>query len=119
MAGPGYWLRSFVYRCLRQCGVVHELCEAPRLRAVCRVPHYPGRSGSLLGVAIGGIVAAGSKLAILRYLQAPTLKVFVVSRPPFGIISSFAGSPSGIAIAPAPAAALSLPQKLRRTSCAS
>jgi hypothetical protein len=54
-----------------------------------------------------------------RVLRTHALKVFVVCRPPFDMIPSFERSSSGIATAPAPAAALSLPQKLRRNSCAS
>ena len=59
MDRAGHWFRGFVYCCLRQCGVVHELREAPRIWPFRGVPDYLGRGGFVLGIEIGGIAGGG------------------------------------------------------------
>src|SRR5258708_7875451 len=87
-----HWIRGFVYCCVRQCGMVHELCEAPRVRTVCSVPNHFRRGGFVLGVATCGVASCGFNLAFSRSSRTRNLKVFVVERLLFGIIVLFGSS---------------------------
>src|SRR5260370_19186404 len=113
-----HWIRGFVYCCVRQCGVVQELCEAPRIWPFRGVLDYLGRGGFVLGVATCGIASWGSNFTFLCSSRTRNLKVFVVEPLPFGIIVLFGSSSKRERIAPALAATLSLPQKAEEISCA-
>src|SRR5713226_2772898 len=102
MDRAGHWFRGFVYCCLRQCGVVHELREAPRIWPFRGVPDYLGRGGFVLGVANCGIASWGSNFTFLCSSRTRNLKVFVVEPLPFGIIVLFGSSSKRERIAPGP-----------------
>src|SRR5260370_37916018 len=113
-----HWIRGFVYCCVRQCGVVHDLWEAPRIRPFRVVPDYLGRGGFVLGVATCGIASWGSTFTFLCSSRTRNLKVFVVEPVPFGIIVLFGSSSKRECSSARPPATLSLPQKAEETLCA-
>src|SRR5260370_37988818 len=113
-----HWVRGFVYCCVRQCAVVHDLCEEPRVRTVCSVPNHFRRGGFVLGVATCGIASCGFNLAFSRSSRTRNLKVFVVDRLLFGIIVLFGSSSKRECNSARPPATLSLPQKAEETLCA-
>src|SRR5260370_16181557 len=100
--------------------MVFGVGEETRVRPVCGVPDYRGGGGFVLGFAAGGIVG---------WLGGMSSPFCVVCKHAIGkyllssgrcLVSSFCSEvpPSGIAIAPAPAATLSLPQKAEENLCA-
>src|SRR5882724_8826145 len=119
MGGASHRVRRVVRCGLWIGGVVDELGEAAGVRAVCGVPHGRGNGGCVLGVEDGGLSNQDSGASLFALIPNTHLEI-ICDRGTSVCYHRFRSGvpPSGIATAPAPAATLSLPQKLRRDSCA-
>src|SRR6267143_3917175 len=118
IAGAGNRIRRVVHRCLRLGGVADGVGEAARVRTVCGVPYHRGNRGCVLGLEDGGISTRNSEFASFALIPNTHIEISC-HRGTFVWYHHFRSGvpPSGIATAPAPAATLGLPQKLRRDLC--
>src|SRR5271170_1908659 len=108
MDRAGDRVRGVVHCGVWKRGVVHGVCAAARLWALCDLPHHSGDRGIVLRLAPGGLI---------RRLWSGNLdELRLVARLPFGMISEFLLS--GVSSAASRSRHSAFPKMLRRNSCA-
>src|SRR6267143_7078819 len=75
MGSAGHRVHRVVRRGLWIGGLVDELGEAARVRAVCGVPHRRGSRGCVLGIEDGGLSKQDSRVGLLAFMPNTHFKI--------------------------------------------
>src|SRR6266404_2637110 len=119
MGGAGHWVCRVVRRGLWIGGMVDELGETSRVRAVCGVPHGRGNRGCVLGIEDGGIGTSDSGIALLALI--PNTQFEIICNRGTSVwyhrsVREFLQA--GLRQRQHPPRHSAFPKKLRRDSCA-